>query len=294
MRLALVSCQNLPDWEVDDRPLHEALRARGAEVLQPAWDDPAVDWRLFDALLLRTPWDYQEHCDRFVDWAERVGSQTPLFHDAEIVRWNTHKSYLHDLAQRGIPVTTSAWLSRGTRVDLKELLETRRWKEACAKPMVGATARETLPIRDSEEDRAQGQLHLDRLLAKEDMIVQPLMHSVFEEGELSALFIDGEFTHGVRKVPVKGDYRVQDDFGAHDEPFAFEDEDIDLARRTLSTCGQVLGRKPDSLLYGRVDFLRDAEGALCINEVELVEPSLFFRHGAHAAEALAAALIARL
>jgi len=48
------------------------------------------------------------------------------------------------------------------------------------------------------------------------------------------------------------------------------------------------------LLYARVDFLRDDDGRLRLSELELVEPSLFFRHAPHAADMLADALLARV
>ena len=53
MRLALATCSNLPSWEVDARPLHAALAARGVEAPQVVWDDPGVDWTAFDAVLNR-------------------------------------------------------------------------------------------------------------------------------------------------------------------------------------------------------------------------------------------------
>ena len=43
-------------------------------------------------------------------------------------------------------------------------------------------------------------------------------------------------------------------------------------------------------LYARVDFLRDHHGNLKLSELEMVEPSLFFRHCPAAADRLAAAL----
>ena len=84
MRLALATCSTVPAWEVDDRPLHDALAARGVEAPQIVWDDPHVDWRRFDAVLIRTTWDYQEKRDAFVAWAEEL--PVPLLNPAGIVR----------------------------------------------------------------------------------------------------------------------------------------------------------------------------------------------------------------
>jgi glutathione synthase/RimK-type ligase-like ATP-grasp enzyme len=260
---------------VDDHPLHAALAARGIDARQAVWDDARVDWAAFDAVLIRTTWDYQEKREAFVAWAE--GLPVPLHNPAGIVRWNTHKSYLRDLEAQGVPIVPTEWLSRGTTPDIAALCSRLGWPRAFLKPCVGATARETLRF-DARDPAAQR--HADRLLAREDLMLQPYLERVETEGELSAIFINGEMTHGVRKVPVQGDYRVQDDFGATD--YAIDFPDPALAHRTV-------GAIPRRLLYARADFLI-AEDGLRLTELELVEPSLFFRHGRHAADRLAEAI----
>ncbi|MBK8976243.1 MAG: hypothetical protein IPM29_09965 [Planctomycetes bacterium] len=295
MRIALVTCRGLPDWEVDDRPLHEHLVRCGVELHRPAWDDPAIDWARFDACLLRTTWDYQERLGKFVAWIERAARSTRLFNPREVVLWNTHKSYLRDLQALGMPLAPTVWLARGTAVDIAALCAERGFAHGFLKPMIGATARETLRFRADADGLAAAQAHVDRLLPHEDLILQRYLHSVEASGELSAIWIDGTFTHTVRKIPPPGDYRVQDDFGARDEPFPFAPAELDLAAHALELAARHLGLPgPAALLYGRVDFLRDDAGALVLNELELVEPSLFFRHAPHAAERLGDALLRRV
>ncbi len=291
MRIALATCATVPDWEVDDRPLVRALLERGADVVQPAWGDPDVDWSSHDACLIRTTWDYQEHCTEYLAWAERAGAAAPLFNPAAVVRWNTHKQYLRELEALGVRIAPTEWLERGQDVDVAAVLAARGWERAFVKPCVGATARETLRFAADADGIAQAQAHLERLLLEEDLLLQPYLASVETEGELSVLFVDGEPTHGVQKLPVAGDYRVQDDFGALDRPYEFEPGELDLAR---SIVAPVEDRFGGTLLYARVDFLRADDGGLLLNELELVEPSLFLRHGPGAAARLAESLLARL
>ena len=290
MPIALATCVDLPSWEVDDLPLHAALADRGVEVYQPAWDDPAVDWGGFDAVLIRTTWDYMERREQYLRWAEGVAAATPLFNPAEVVRWNTHKSYLRELAGLGAPLAPTVWLDQGAAVTVRQVLEYHHWERAFVKPQVGATARETLRFRADGPGIELAQAHFDRLLPREGLMVQPYLPSIEAEGELSAVFLGGEFSHGVRKVPVAGDYRSQDDFGARDEPWTFDPDELDLADGIL----RLAERRFGPLLYARVDLLRGADGMLLLNELELVEPSLFFRHGPQAAERLADALLRRL
>ena len=152
--------------------------------------------------------------------------------------------------------------------------------------MIGASAREALRFNADEEDLKQAQTHIDRLLQAESVMIQPYLSRVETDGELSAIFIDGQFTHAVRKIPVPGDFRVQDDFGASDEPALLNEANLALAKQILSLVAA-------DLLYGRVDFLIDDHGELLLSELELVEPSLFFRHGPQAAINLADAICRR-
>lgn len=288
MRLACVSRFDLPTWEVDDRPFHAALVARGVGVEQPAWNDPGVDWHRYDAALLRTPWDYQEQVEAFLAWCDSTAAGVPLWHGPDVVRWNARKTYLADLAALGVPVAPTAWIPRGGLPDLASVLDARGWRRAFVKPVVGATARHTL--RFSRDEVAAAEAFVAAV--DEPMLLQPYLEAVETEGELSVVVVDGRPTHGVRKVPKAGDYRVQDDFGATDHPHPVEGELAALAEQALDAAASHLGFA-EPWLYARVDALR-CDGRLVLNELEVIEPSLFFRHAPHAAEALADAVVRRL
>jgi glutathione synthase/RimK-type ligase-like ATP-grasp enzyme len=292
-RVALVSQHDLPTWEVDDRPFEEALRASGVEVSKPAWDDPAVDWTCFDAALLRTTWDYADRVADFVAWARAAERRTLLLHDASIVAWNTDKTYLRQLAECGVPTAPCVWLERGANVQIAEIMAARGWARGFLKPVFGQTARETLRFSWDAEGLVLAAAHLDRLLPVEGMILQPYLASVEQLGEVSVILIDEQVSHAVRKVPVPGDYRVQDDFGARDERIACPAELEALAAQAVQAARRCLGRD-QPLLYARVDALQDDEGRLVLNELEIVEPSLFFRHAPEAGERLAEALLRRV
>ena len=290
MKLALASCSNLPGWEVDDAPFHEALERLGFELAHPAWDDEYVDWSAFDACLIRTTWDYMDRQEAYVDWAQKVARCCPFFNPPEIISWNTKKTYLRELAQQGVPIAPTFFYEPGDQVDLVSVLRETGWERAFLKPVVGATARETLRFEASEV--AQAQAHLDRLLQREGMMLQPYLASVEEVGELSAIFLGGSFSHAVRKIPVAGDYRVQDDFGATDFPVTLSEDELGLARRIHALAQERC--QSSELLYARVDWLTGDDGQLLLTELELVEPSLFFRHSPEAGNRLAQALMRAL
>lgn len=287
--IALATQADLPDWEVDDAPLHDQLRRRAVAFEHPVWNDPTVDWSRYDAVLIRTTWDYAWDRQAFVEWTARVASETRLFNPPEVVRWNTDKRYLRDLEAAGVPIAPTEWLEPTSRPSIAEILERRGWSRGFIKPIFGQTARETLRFDADPAGISEAQAHVDRLLADEGLMVQPYLSAVETVGEHSAIYFDGALAQVVQKLPVPGDYRVMDDFGATDRPGTLDADGLAVCERALAA---VPGSAP--LLYGRVDLLRDDCGRWVLTELELVEPSLFFRHAPHTAGMLVDGLVERL
>ncbi len=299
MRIALATCRTLPPHERDDLRFHAVLRELGVDFELTVWDDPTVDWASFDAVLIRSTWDYWDKHGQFVDWAERTAACTRLFNPAPLVRWNTHKGYLRELSELGVPLAETVWFATGDRCDLAAVVRERGIRRGFLKPLVAANARGT--VRFDASDGAQlaaAQGHLERMTERVDMMLQPYLSSVETQGELSAIFFDGALSHAVRKVPAAGDYRVQDDWGAHDEPVVPDADVLAVCERTLAGMTACIERRGWDfalpLLYARIDLLRDDAGRWVLNELEVVEPSLFFRHGPEAPNMLARALLRRL
>lgn len=275
MNIAIASCKNLPDWEKDDLPFFSELDVLGINYQIVAWDSEQ-DWSQFDACLLRTTWDYQERIDEFMQWIDRVSSQTQLINAKPIIEWNSHKRYLRELQQVGIAITPSEWLNKGQQHDVKSLMGKHGWQKGFLKPLIGANARECLRFSmSSEQELAAAQQHVDRLCAQEDLVLQPYLSNVETFGETSGIFFNGQYSHGTRKVPVKGDFRVQDDYGASDFIYHLTEQELELAEKAI----QYVTDQAGAPLYARVDFLHHKDGQVFVNELELIEPSLFFRHG---------------
>jgi hypothetical protein len=288
MRLALATCANLPGWEADDHPFHEALRRRGVQFELTVWDDPQVDWSAFDACLIRTTWDYHEKCEAFLAWARARAEHLRFFNPAHVIAWNSHKGYLRELHEAGIPLAPTEWLAKGSQVDVMRLIRRLGWSRGFLKPMVGLCASDTLRFDCDVAGLQSAQEHVDGLLPNCGFMLQPYLERVEVDGEISALFFGGRFSHAVQKIPVPGDYRVQDDFGATDKAIALHPEHKALAARTVEAAEAILSCQ---LLYARVDMMFDDQGALVLTELELVEPSLFFRHSSQGPDMLVDALL---
>lgn len=284
MHVALVTGVTDLDFVAEvDLPLVAALQARGVQVHQPRWDDAEVDWGGFDLAVVRTTWDYPLRRDAFVAWAAATGRLTTLCNDAEVLRWNTHKSYLLELEERGAPVVPTAWLGQGDDVVLDELLAARGWPEAVVKPAVGAGASGLARVRLGDP---VGQAHFEVEVAAGDVLVQPYLASIEARGELSVVVVDGAVSHAVRKRPSGGEFRIQEEFGGTTTV-----EEIDADTRALvDWIVEVTGH---DLLLARVDLLEDDLGQPQLAELEATEPDLFLRTVPAAADRIAAAIVRR-
>ena len=292
-RVALVSCSNLPDWEVDDRSLITALEKLNIECFRPAWDDEDFDWSSCDLILPRTTWDYQERIADFLPWLERVAGESRLLNPLPLIRWNLDKRYLRDIERSGlISLPESIWLDMqpgdAPLPPLRSLCAERGWRRAFLKPVIGATAWGTLPFDAlSEDGLSAAEEHLREWLPRRGMILQRYHEQVEAEGEFSLIFFEGRFSHGVQKIPRPGDYRVQDDHGATDHPWEPPGD-------WVTRCAELLEHLTPQPLYARCDFLRGTSGEPLLIELELIEPSLFFRHDSAAAGRFAASILQRL
>jgi glutathione synthase/RimK-type ligase-like ATP-grasp enzyme len=281
MDVALVTCAALPGLHADDRHLLHALRAAGVDAEPVVWEDAHQDWRAPRLAVIRSAWDYAFRREPFVAWAERAASCTTLWNSPRMVRWNTHKRYLCELAERGVPVVPTVLLPAGSPVALATVLDEHGWGDAVLKAAVAQSGRYAMAVPRARRDA--GQAHLERLLPTEDMLVQPRVASVETTGELSLVFVDGRCTHAVRKRAAAGDFRVHDDYGGSVVPEEPDDAALALAEAAIAAVGEALH-------YARVDLVAGADGEPLIMEFELVEPELFLRFSAGAVQRFVACI----
>jgi hypothetical protein len=293
--IALITAAAARNLDEDLPPLEQALRALpGIQISIVNWDDPETDWSRFDLALLRSAWDYSQRLDEFLGWAARVAGLTRLLNPFAVVRWNTDKHYLRDLARVGISTVPSEFIEPGE--DAAAALDFfiamhcsagagSKEMEFVVKPAIGAGSRDAQRYGQSERDTALA--HVVRLLdARRSVLLQPYLDRVDEHGETALIFFAGHFSHAIRKGPL-----LRRGEGPTSELFAEEhitarkpsDDELRVATRTL---GAIPFAKP--LLYARVDLIHDADAAPRVLELELTEPSLFFAHADGSAARFAA------
>ncbi|HEV2751155.1 MAG TPA: hypothetical protein VGV12_11590 [Gemmatimonadales bacterium] len=283
-RIALATYKQLPNLNDDDRLLVAALSKLGISAVPAVWDSADVCWDDYQAVVVRSCWDYHRLLPEFLAWIARLERDSlALWNPPALLRWNSHKSYLRDLAARGVPIVPTRWLERGHSFELSELLQQEAWPEAVVKPAVSASAFGAWST--TLAGAAASQPRLEALLEAGDVLVQPFMPEVRDAGEWSLMFFAGRFSHAVLKRPAAGDYRVQWEFGGSAETRTATRELIEDAERVLAAVPRGEGEP----LYARVDGVA-RDGRLVLMELELIEPHLFLAWDTGAPGRLAAGL----
>lgn len=281
-RCAFLRMADTTGWSIDADLAFAPLAERGWDCDWLAWQTPGADWDSWDAVYLAATWDYPDEPGRFLEVLEAVDrSRAVLVNPLELVRWNLAKTYLRDLESRGAAIVPSAWFERFDAAAVDACFDAWSADRLIIKPVVSTNAAHTWVLR-----RPVGEELLSTVadtFRHRAHVVQPFIDSILTEGEYSLFYIGGEFTHGIRKVPAPGDFRVQEEHGASIAPVTPE-------ASLLATADRVMATVRPAPVYARCDFVRDAAGAFRVMELELIEPSLYLRMCEAAAPRFADAL----
>ena len=261
--------------------LRPACARAGLELVPVAWDDPRLLREDFDAHVIGPAWDYAERPGAFLATLETLAKRAPLHNPLELVRWNLTKTYLRDLAERGVRTVPTLWWPELRPERLDSAFEQLATDTLVAKPVVGQNAwRQALLERGSPLPAADA-------LPPGDLMLQPFLPSIRTEGEVSLVFLGGELSHALRKLPARGDYRIQATHGGTERVHTPAPDELSAARATL----EALETTP---LIARVDQVRDPQGKPALMELELIEPYLYPEQGPELGTLFARALAARL
>lgn len=267
-------------WNVynEDHAIVHALEANGLSVGRKSWDDPGFDWNDTRFILFRSTWDYFDRLPEFMDWLESTSKKCKMINPYETVKWNMDKHYLKDLSDLGIDIPATYIIEKGDKRTLHSLMTECSLKECVLKPCVSGAGRHTYLVTSSNIDVMEETFR--SLINNEAMMIQEFMTSVKNEGEITLIVLGGKYSHAVKKLAKKGDFRVQDDFGGTVHDYTPSADEIAMAESIM----QKVTPMPS---YGRVDLIKDNNGKWVLSELELIEPELWFRFSETAATQLA-------
>ncbi|RDI68405.1 glutathione synthase/RimK-type ligase-like ATP-grasp enzyme [Nocardia pseudobrasiliensis] len=266
-RVALVTCTEYPALLPEDAGILPLLHSRGIDAQFAVWTDPSIDWASFDVVVAIGVWGYYKQHHRFLQWlSDMERNRIPLWNSPSLIRWNSDKRYLCDLATRGVRIVPTVVVEAGLSVRLTEVLTAYEWDFAVIKPALSACAYRTFRAERATADTHQAEL--DVILESSSALIQPFFPEIRTAGEWTFCYYDGVLSHTLLKMPAAQDYRVQRRYGG-----------IAELRQAppwlLEQAHSVLDALPEQPAYARIDGVCRARD-FYLMEAELIEPSWFF------------------
>lgn len=265
MHIALVTYKGLPKLSKSDRILQSALQEEAYHVSAVCWD-AKVDWKSFDLIILRSCWDYHYRIEEFLTWIDNLERlNIKIINPVSLVKWNYSKQYLYELQQKNVPIIPTDFLYKNNLIDIESLMKKYNGKDIIIKPSIGASAYNIEKINSNEISLIKSKIHA--LLEKNNVLIQPFMEEI-KEGELSLIFLGDIYSHTVLKKPHPHDFRSQSEYKGIEKRIYPNNTIIQQAFEILKHIGE-------QTLYARVDGLI-INKSFVLNELELIEPNLFF------------------
>ena len=264
--ITFTTCSEYPSFSESDVFLAKALMERGFRVVPVVWNEDAAFLEESDLVLFRAHWDYHLFLEDFSRWLEELETkEIPLRNLPQLVRWNLTKEYLFDLARWGVPIPHTEILSPGD--DVHECYRRRGWSRGVLKPLAGASGHLVESLGYDELEWWHHTLRQKNIQGV--WLVQEFLPEI-EGGEISLIFLNGRYSHGVLKKPRPGEFRTNGKFQA--EIFRHE-----VSEKVLSQACRVFDYLPEVPLYARIDGVMSPRGEFRLLELELNEPSLYFQ-----------------
>ena len=282
--VAFATSREFADLTLDDRLVITPLSERGIRVVPTVWNNPQVPWRWFDAVVVRSCWDYEQAHHAFLRWTHFLArNHIPLWNPQKVIQDNIDKAYLRRMHADGYPVIPTRFLPRGGAVSPEAYIPFGDYDRLIVKPQVGLDGR---GIEQVSAGSAEAEHCIKEHVRCADTLVQPFLPQIHTDGEWSFIFLGGQLSHVIVKRPGATDFRSQEIYGGTVEAVS---PPAHLTRQATA----IVNRYATGCLYARVDGIEE-DGTLLLSELELTEPSLYLGHHEEAhtrfAEAIAAAL----
>ena len=268
-RCAYLTMDSTDGWTIDADLGFGSMQELGWEVEAIPWRSATSNWNDYQAVYVGVPWDYPRDPEKFLSLLESIDrSDAVLVNDLALIHWSLPKTYLRDLEARGADVVPSWWMDKVHLDTVADAFNHWHTERIVVKPVVSTNATDTYLLTRAElMDKAT---ELTTVFVNRPHVVQPFIDSIVEEGEYSMFYFNNDFSHAIRKTPKRGDFRVQEEYGAEIVAVQPQASLLEAADRVMALVSPVPA-------YARADFVRARDGRFLVMELELVEPSMYLR-----------------
>lgn len=303
-RIGFVTCKDLssyfpsqknPLFTHDDQAAVDYLEERELDIIPIIWGTPSIEIEKLNlkALIVRSPWDYMDNESNQIGFKKWLEDLPPMNveNNISLMLWNMDKRYLLDFKEQGVDIVETAFLDRNEGLDLAKIF--REKGPYVIKPTISAAAKDTYRVLNLEqaESLKKGthkdlKIPFESIRSGRDFLLQPYIQEITVEGEWSLIFLNGEYTHSVLKIPEEGGWYVQDEKGGSVHCLKAPEKVQEKAtiafnkiQKAFKDSHFFLKGEEKTLkhhpLYARIDIIKTKQG-FKVSEVEMVEPELFF------------------
>lgn len=285
MKIAFLTCQKLPNGIKSDTILIKLLSSQNILINIEVWTNELVQWKQYDCIIIRSCWDYHLLPDKFMQLLTYFkNTNIPILNNFETINWNLNKRYLNKLSNSGIKIPPTIFIAKGESISLNQIMHKYLWSDVVIKPVIAASSfgLSKINIKDAKKENTR----INNEIQEHDMIIQKFLPEINQNGELSLIFFNSEYSHTVLKKPKQGDFRVQQSLGGK----------IQLITPPISIINQaykIINKSNQSSLYARVDGVI-SNNELLLMELEMIEPALYLEQDKKAPKMFANAIISKL
>jgi glutathione synthase/RimK-type ligase-like ATP-grasp enzyme len=280
--ILIATCSEYPHPTPNLEVLVSALKAQGMDAAYLPWKTtPLETFTDTEAVLPLCCWDYYDDPGRFLAWIdalEALGAR--LLNPPELLRWNFRKTYLLELAAAGLAVPKTFHLTDANPEAIAQAMEQEGWKTAVLKPVSSQNGHGIQKLDWADCARWP----LDGMIG--EVLLQEFQADIGPLGETTMTFIDGAFSHAVRRILKPGEWRANPQYG-------ITYERVEVSRDSIETAQAYVDFLPQTPLYARVDGLVRPDGFMLM-EMELIDPYLYLEFAPGSADVMARALLQRL
>lgn len=281
LHFIIATCIAYPKGNADLQNLKTILESFGFSVSLQIWQQiNPTSLSKTDIILPLAIWDYMEHYEDFLSFLKEIEhSFCLMLNSPQIIKWNLSKSYLSELSKYDIPIIPSIILEPSQSDIWDNIIAREHLDNPVIKPLVGQSGKGVTRLEECC-------LNLSNYPS--GAMVQPFMDSVFQKGEICLLFFGGEFQYAIHRIPPPKQWRANSEYGAVTKIFH------NPPKIWIDTALQILKITPSLPIYARIDILPQKLDKFFINEVELIEPALYFSHYKHSIESFIEKLLKSL
>ncbi len=269
--IGILTCKGWDEYKTCDLAIINELNKRHIQAEHVVWNDPSVNWSKYQVILVLSTWDYFQSAEIFNYFLKTLNQIKNkgilIINPLSTIEWNGKKTYLKELALKGIPILDTLWLSKNQMNGMVDLIQEKGWKNCVIKPVIsgGGLNLKRFILDDAPEIIAKC-LELDI----DEWMLQPFAEEIIDHGELSFIFLKKKYSHAVIKKPAKGNFLVQHIHEGSVFPINPESHVIEQVKK-------ILNRTSREFLFARVDgILRNHQ--FVVMEIEMIEPYLYYEH----------------